>query len=78
MESGKIKTGLNTGLWRVMDGFSRDVSAIPTMKSLDKKQLKKWLIYAAFESIETIYLRHLRQMVQKVVQSEINRIFFDL
>lgn len=35
MESGKIENGLNKGLWRLMEGFSRDVSVIPTMKSLD-------------------------------------------
>ena len=36
MENGKIKTGINKGLWRVMESKSRDVSEIPTMKTLDK------------------------------------------
>ena len=36
MESGKIKNGLNKGLWRVMESNIRDVSEVPTMKSLDQ------------------------------------------
>ena len=36
MESGKIENGLNKGLWRVMEGNFRDVSEVPTMKSLDQ------------------------------------------
>ena len=35
MESGKIKNGLNKGFWRVMESNIRDVSEVPTMKSLD-------------------------------------------
>ena len=34
MESGKSEKCVNDRLWRVMEGFSRDVSVIPTMKSL--------------------------------------------
>ena len=36
MESGKIENGLNKGLWRVMESNFRDVSEVPTMKSLDQ------------------------------------------
>ena len=36
MESGKIKNGLNKGLWRVMESNIRDVSEVPTLKSLEK------------------------------------------
>jgi len=36
MERDKTENGLNKGLWRVMESNSRDVSEVPTMKSLDK------------------------------------------
>ena len=51
MENDKTKNGLNKGLWRVMESKSRDVSKIPTMKSLDqpKKQEKAKELPADFE-----------------------------
>ena len=51
MESGKIENGLNKGLWRVMEGNFRDVSEVPTMKSLDqpKKEEKAEKKPADFE-----------------------------
>ena len=51
MESGKIENGLNKGLWRVMESNFRDVSEVPTMKSLDqpKKQEKEKELPADFE-----------------------------
>ena len=51
MESGKIANGLNKGLWRVMEGNFRDVSEVPTMKSLDqpKKEEKAEKKPADFE-----------------------------
>ena len=51
MESGKIENGLNKGLWRVVESNVRDVSEVPTMKSLDqpKKQEKEKELPADFE-----------------------------
>ena len=51
MESGKIENGLNKGLWRVMEGNFRDVSEVPTMKSIDqpKKEEKAKKLPADFE-----------------------------
>ena len=51
MENGKIENGLNKGLWMVMNGFSHDVSEVPTMKSLDqpKKEEKAKKNPADFE-----------------------------
>ena len=51
MESGKIENGLNKGLWRVMESNFRDVSEVPTMKSIDqpKKQEKAKELPADFE-----------------------------
>ena len=51
MESGKIENGLNKGLWRVMESNFRDVSEVPTMKSLDqpKKEEKAEKKPADFE-----------------------------
>ena len=51
MESGKIKNGLNKGFWRVMESNIRDVSEVPTMKSLDqpKKEEKAKEKHANFE-----------------------------
>ena len=51
MESGKIKNGLNKGFWRVMESNIRDVSEVPTMKSLDqpKKEEKAEKKPADFE-----------------------------
>lgn len=51
MEIGKTKNGLNKGLRRIMNGFSHDVSEIPTMKSIDqpKKENKAKKLPADFE-----------------------------
>ena len=51
MENGETKNGLNKGLWRVMESNIRDVSEVPTMKSLDqpKKEEKTEKKPADFE-----------------------------
>ena len=51
MESGKSAKCVNYRLWRLMEGFFRDVPKIPTMKSLDqpKKQEKEKEFPADFE-----------------------------
>jgi hypothetical protein len=51
MENGETKNGLNKGLWRVMESNIRDVSEVPTMKSLDqpKKEEKAEKKPADFE-----------------------------
>ena len=36
MEKEKKKNGLNKGFWRVMESNIRDVSEVPTLKSLEK------------------------------------------